>query len=91
MIITSVTRKNFDNSESSKSFISDLRQQRTDVDWEIKRFMDPFSLEPVEDESELIGRADVLEELSSLAYAKSLGSYYLYGQKRVGKPLWSKR
>lgn len=84
-ISTSVAWKNFDNGEVVSDFVFDLHQQRTDVDWEIKKFMDPYSLEPVEDESELIGRADVLGELSSLAYAKSVGSCYLYGQKRVGK------
>lgn len=84
-IRTSVTWKNFDHSEGVGEFVFDLYQQRTDVDWEIKKYLDPYSLEPVEDESELVGRTDVLEELSSLAYAKSVGSCYLFGQKRVGK------
>lgn len=84
-IRTSVTWKNFDHSDEVREFVFDLNQQRTDVDWEIKKYLDPYSLEPVEDESELVGRTDVLEELSSLAYAKSVGSCYLFGQKRVGK------
>jgi hypothetical protein len=85
VIMTSVTWKNFDHSEECHDFIFDLHQQRTDVDWKGIKFFDPYSLEPVEEESELVGRTDILEELASLAYAKSVGSCYLYGQKRVGK------
>jgi len=84
-ITTSVTWRNYDRSEVRREYIFDLEQQRKDIEWDRKKFLDPFSLEPVEDEAELVGRTDVLEELTSLAYAKSVGSCYLYGQKRVGK------
>jgi hypothetical protein len=85
LIEVEISWKNFDHSERIEKFTFELNQQRTDVDWETCRYLDPYSLEPVEEEAELVGRTEVLEQLTSLAFSKSVGSCYLYGQKRVGK------
>ena len=84
-VSVAVTWTNFDHKREEREFLFDVLKQRSDVDWEVQKYRDPFSLEPVESEAELVGRADVLEQLTGLAYSKSVGSCYLFGQKRVGK------
>lgn len=76
---------NFDKSTATKKFEFELEGQRFDIAWESLAEADPYSLEPVETEDELVGRRDILRELIALAQAKSVGSSYIFGQKRVGK------
>jgi hypothetical protein len=62
-----------------------LQCQNSYVDWD--RLSDPYSIEAIDLDSErpFVGRkADVQQLLRSLA-GKSMGSHYVYGQKRVGK------
>ena len=80
-----VSWTNFDRSNANKSFEFELQSQRTDIDWEGLAKEEPYSLEAVETESELVGRREVLEQLIAQAQAKSIGSSYIFGQKRVGK------
>jgi hypothetical protein len=76
---------NFDRSEGVQEFRVLLRPQRSDVDWDALARENPYELEPVESEAELVGRDDVLNELTALLESDRIGSAYVYGQKRVGK------
>lgn len=80
-----LTWTNFDRTRKEKEFIEEFEAQRSDIDWDSLTTKEPYSLEPVETESELIGRQDVLRQLIAQAQAKSMGSSYVFGQKRVGK------
>ncbi|MCJ7515149.1 MAG: ATP-binding protein [Dehalococcoidia bacterium] len=76
---------NFDKSTANKKFEFELEGQRPDIDWETLPKMDPYSLEPVETEDALVGRREIFGDLIARAQAKSIGSSYIFGQKRVGK------
>ena len=76
---------NFDRTENKLEFDFEFEGQRTDIDWESLREDNPYDLEPVSTEDELVGRTEILNKLVALAKAKSVGSSYIYGQKRVGK------
>ena len=70
-------------SEVMLDFIVDA--QRTDVDWERVELTEPYSLEAITTEEELIGRRAELRGLLQRANQQTVGSAYIYGQKRVGK------
>lgn len=72
-----------DNAE--ESFVFELRGQPARIDWDDLANADPYSLEPVTEERELIGRTELLNELSAKLTANAVGSFVIYGQKRVGK------
>lgn len=60
--------------------------QRIDIDWSELQEKDPYSIEAVDSEDELIGRDDILNELyKGLKKKKNINSFYIHGQKRVGK------
>ena len=59
--------------------------QREDVDWDSVELKEPYSLEAVKTGDELIGRRAELRRLLRLANNQSVGSGFIYGQKRVGK------
>ena len=59
--------------------------QRGDVDWSTVELTEPYSLEPVGTENDLIGRKAELTRLLRLANSKAVGSGFIFGQKRVGK------
>lgn len=59
--------------------------QRDDVDWDTVEFTEPYSLEAVTAGSDLIGRKEELTRLLRLANSQTVGSGFIYGQKRVGK------
>jgi DNA polymerase III delta prime subunit len=60
--------------------------QRIDVDWKELQEKDAYSIEAVDSEDELIGRDDILNELyKGLKKKKNINSFYIHGQKRVGK------
>jgi len=77
--------RNFDDSEGATDQCLQFAGQRSDIDWDALRKADPYHLQPVEDERELVGRKETLDELVAQTRASSIGSSYLYGQKRVGK------
>ena len=76
---------NFDKSEGKESFEFRLEGQRSDIDWDKLAREDPYSIEAIENEDELVGRTEILDQLVAQAQTKYLGSSYLFGQKRVGK------
>lgn len=77
--------KDFDGTSHVKQYDFSITAQRVDVDWDNLARSDPYSLEPVLSESDLVGRKDVLNRLIGAAQAKSVGSAIICGQKRVGK------
>jgi hypothetical protein len=62
-----------------------LQVQDPTVDWEATRKSDPYALEPVGREDELVGRGEMLAALESMMTGNALSSVVLRGQKRVGK------
>ena len=59
--------------------------QRHDVDWDTVELTEPYSLQPVTSGDDLIGRKDELNLLVRLTNLQTVGSGFIYGQKRVGK------
>jgi AAA+ ATPase superfamily predicted ATPase len=62
-----------------------IKAQRSDLNWQDLKQTDPYSLEPVANETELIGRRDVLNRLLASLKNENIGSSIIHGQKRVGK------
>lgn len=77
--------KNPDQSDNDNSAQFELVGQRPDIDWDTLEWEDPYSLEPVESHTNLVDRSEIVNQLMSQAKARSVGSAYIYGQKRVGK------
>ena len=59
--------------------------QPHDIDWTTVEFEEPYSLEAITSEDDLIGRKAELTRLIRLANSQTVGSGFIYGQKRVGK------
>ena len=66
------------------TFTSEIRGQRTDIDWEGLELHQPYSLE-VAYEDEFYGRRDVLNRIIRRLTSNPMQSCYVTGQKRVGK------
>ncbi|MBC8492659.1 MAG: ATP-binding protein [Chloroflexi bacterium] len=84
-ILVEVKWCDFDGTQHTSVFSLVARAQRSDIDWERLAQSDPYSLEPVTTEQELVGRRDVLNRLIGTAQASNVGSSIIQGQKRVGK------
>ena len=85
LIQVEVTWHNADGSRIQRSLELELEGQRTDINWEDLQLKDPYSLEPVETYDQLVGRKEITDQLMRQSRAKSIGSSYILGQKRVGK------
>jgi len=85
LVSVKINWTNIDGSHEERLCNFELEGQRSDIDWEILEKEDPYSLEPVTTEEELVGRREILNRLESLTKRKHLGSAFIYGQKRVGK------
>lgn len=70
---------------SEKALDFTILAQREDVDWESVEDSEPYSLEAITTEDELIGRKDEFKRLLRLTNLQTVGSGFIYGQKRVGK------
>jgi hypothetical protein len=77
--------RNPDGGEVSSTCSFEFESQRTDIDWDDLELEDPYSLEPVEMHDDLVGRREILNQLIRQSRARSVGSCYIFGQKRVGK------
>ena len=84
-VLAQVTWQDFDHTDHRFEFEFEAMAQRSDIDWVALRQKDPYSLEPVVNELELVGRRDVLNRLLASAKAINAGSSIIHGQKRVGK------
>lgn len=76
---------NHDQGNSEHQFSFTVEAQPAGVNWNELAAEDPYSLEPVTEERELVGRSETLHQLTAKLTAKSLGSFLVFGQKRVGK------
>lgn len=77
--------KNFDGSQEEKEFEFTIQAQSSNIEWAQLAYQDPYSLEPVINEQDLVGRRDVLSRLIATAKSTQAGSSFIQGQKRVGK------
>jgi hypothetical protein len=86
--VLAVFRLNWINGDQSKQEHEEyltFAAQRADVPWEAIRSEDPYNLDPAETEQDLVGRSEILGQLSTQVLGKTMSSSYLHGQKRVGK------
>ena len=65
--------------------IFDVKPQKPDVDWIKVELEEPYSLDAIVSGKDLIGRRKEMIGLLKRAKASSVGSSYIFGQKRVGK------
>ncbi len=75
----------FDRRQEIARTTLDFTAQRGDVDWVALSTAEPYDVEPISDDSQLIGRTEILQQLVGMVTAASLGSAIVHGQKRVGK------
>ena len=85
IIDVGVLWKNADGHKNEITTEINLISQRTDINWQELEYEDPYNLEPVESIDELVGRKEILNSLIRQTRAKSIGSSFVFGQKRVGK------
>ncbi len=76
---------NFDRTSEKRSDIVELIGQPSGVDWDRLALEDPYRLEPIANDHELVGRTEQLNRLVAHVSASTVGSSCIYGQKRVGK------
>jgi hypothetical protein len=76
---------NTNNKSDTRIFECSIHSQRSDIPWEKLNEEDPYSLEPVSTDEELVGRSEIINQLMAQVQAKNVGSSFLFGQKRVGK------
>lgn len=84
-IACEVAWKDFDRSEKKCTFYLNLAAQNADINWINLAKQNPYSLEPVQTEEDLVGRKDALDKLISTFDSRTVGSAIVRGQKRVGK------
>jgi hypothetical protein len=77
--------RRFDQTRETKRLTLLFLSQRSDINWASLSTAEPYDLEPVTTEAELIGRIDFLNQLVSMVRGTSVGSAIIFGQKRVGK------
>lgn len=77
--------RRFDQTRETKRLTLLFLSQRSDINWASLSTAEPYDLEAVTTEADLIGRADVLDDLVSMVRGTSVGSAFIFGQKRVGK------
>lgn len=84
-IIGQITYYDYEKNEYEEEFEISLTPQNSDIDWDSIKYKQPYSLESIENESELIGRKDLLETITEKLRLRKMESSIIYGQKRVGK------
>lgn len=72
-----------DGRERSQPFEALFESQRADIAWEDLR--QRYDLDPVSNTHDLVGRTEMLRNLSDLVGERRVGSAFITGQKRVGK------
>lgn len=76
---------NTDGTSHDLETILCFKGQSSTVNWSQRRHDEPYELEPVVSDTNLVGRSRILTALSSAAVKPNIGSSFIYGQKRVGK------
>ena len=79
------TWSNFDGSSAHESGMFELIGQQANIDWDHLATEEPYKLEPITSEQELVGRTEILSQLVAKARGARVGSACVWGQKRVGK------
>ena len=75
---------NVDTSEKERVYHNvTLEHQALGVD--LSQVGNPYNLEPVTTQEKLIGRDEMLTRITRTLDTETVGSVYIYGQKRVGK------
>ena len=74
-----------DGTRNSSDDLLALPAQPGDIPWDALKHAEPYSLEPVTRAEDLIGRSEQTRSLISKIKADSVGSFCVYGQRRVGK------
>ena len=77
--------RNFDRTLKTGSELVELVGQPSGIDWDSLALQEPYRLEPVSSDNDLIGRTEILNRLISHVKGNTVGSSCIYGQKRVGK------
>jgi hypothetical protein len=80
-----VSWTNFDGTQATKEEVFELESQSGEIRWHELALLDPYSLEPVSEVDELVGRTELLNTLEGRIRSTRVGSFWVYGQKRVGK------
>jgi hypothetical protein len=80
-----ITWHDFDRTPREIAALLEFTAQRAGIDWDALARMAPYHLNPVENERELAGRDDILNQLVGQVSGPSVGSSFIYGQRRVGK------
>lgn len=75
----------FDGSEQILCEILSISSQASDVDWENAGTRNPYSLEPIHSDKDLVGRRTQLDKLVGGLLSQPTNSWIITGQKRVGK------
>lgn len=65
-------------------FIATANAQRCDIDWSAQTYRRPYSTEVAKGET-FVGRRDKVQRLASKMLRSPMESFYVTGQKRVGK------
>ena len=90
MVDFSWTWLNFDGTSGRESRMFELFGQQGNVDWDRLTGEEPYKLEPVTTEQELVGRTEILAQLAAKTRGATVGSACIWGQKRVEKTLIAK-
>ncbi len=86
LIIFNISWENFDKTTHSEEIIFEFESQKLHIDWEDLKYEEPYSWEPVESEDKLVGRKEIVNRLwTSIIKKEKVSSFYIHGQKRVGK------
>lgn len=80
-----VAWRNPDHSAGASRPTVVLTAQDADVDWEAASVQKPFAPYPVEEARQLVGRGQLLRQLSLRFQQLPLSNIYVTGQRRVGK------
>ena len=77
---------NFDKSHQKRDdFIYYLTPQPANLDWDMLKLQQPYSLEAINKAKDLVGRTRLMAQLDARLSADRIESSLIHGQKRVGK------
>lgn len=80
-----ISWKDYSGVSNERNFDGELLSQDPNLDWEEMSGRKPYILEAVSEEKQLVGRNELLKQLSAKLILDQLESSIIYGQKRVGK------
>ena len=83
--VVTVRWLNHDGTSGTVSEELEIAGQAQQVDWQVLQYEEPYSTEPIAERAGLVGRDDVLDDLTRRVTLRSVGSSSVTGQKRVGK------